>query len=397
MRWWRLLLPAAAAAAALWVSAGVGAASPPATGRIVEGRSMAGLALGTPVSVARRAWGLTCGGRLGPGQASGSCGGVRRAGGDTYIVTLSYNQLGRVDAVTGSDPGWTTSRGIGPGSPLRRLRAVYGHRLRSRINRVWSYFEVDRRVGATLYRTSFIGRTRYADVYNITVHRVYEISLSVSRPGGGGVVVDVRGAWPLTDLPLEVKVPWSDRREPLGTVRTDRRGRGTLTDPPGGALDLLLARRPAGTSSPVRIQVWAGWDTSSLVRHRRPLRADTTIPLAPAPVLSVAPEPVGVDGVASATVTGAEPGAFYGLSARWTCAAGAPGTRELSVQFDPVGPRVLRAGLELRSVAFERFDPACAGTSSGPNLGITVELRRFANGSASEVVATAPVTLTTPN
>ena len=398
MRWWRFLLPVAVAVIALSASSGVEAAAPPASGLIVEGRSVAGVALGTPISAVRRAWGLTCAGRLRPGQAQGNCVGVRRAAGTVYLAQVGYDQLGRVEAVTASDPAWRTPRGIGPGSPLRQLRRVYGSRLRSRITRVWSYFEVDRRIGPTLYRMSFLGRTRYADVYNITVHRVHEITLRASRPSAGGLVVAVQGAWPLMDLPLEMKLPWSSRRESLGTVRTDRRGRGELNDPPGGALDLVLAGRPAGTASPVRVEVWAGWDTSSLVRSRRPLRTSTAILLPPAPVLSVIPGPVGADGAATATVTGAEAGAAYALVARWTCTSGAPGARELFVQFDPAGPGTLRAGVELRSVAFERFDPACAGPAPGPTLGIALELRRLsAGGQGHEVAATAAVTLSSPS
>jgi hypothetical protein len=398
MRWWRLLLPAAVAVIALSASPGGEAAAAQASGLIVEGSSVAGVALGTPIAKVRRAWGLTCAGRLIPGQAQGSCTGVRRAAGTVFLAQVGYDQLGRVVAVTASDPGWKTSRGIGPGSPLRQLRRVYGSRLRSRVTRVWSYFEVDRRIGPTLYRTSFVGRTRYADVYNVTVHRVHEITLRASRPSAGGLVVAVHGAWPLTDLPLEIRPPWNRFRESLGTVRTDRRGRGELNDPSGGALDRALAGRPAGTASPVRVQVWAGWDTSSLVRSRRPIMTSTAIPLPPAPGLSVSPGPVGADGAATATVTGAEAGAAYALVARWTCTGGAPGTRELFAQFDPAGPGTLRAGVELRSVAFERFDPACAGPAPGPTLGIALELRRLsAGGQGYEIAATADVTLSSPS
>jgi hypothetical protein len=262
---------------------------------------------------------------------------------------------------------------------------------------VWSYFEVDRRVGQDLYRTSFLGRTRFADVFTVTIHTVHETSLEVSRPTGGGLVVEVEGAWPLMDLPLEVRLPWTGRREPLGTVRVDRRGRATLTDPPGGAFDLILAGRPARTPSPVRVEVWAGWDTSSLVRVRRPIVASTLAPLPPAPTLTLTPEPVGVDGAATATVTGAEARASYVLVARWTCANGTPGESDLSAQLDPAGPGVLRAAVELRQVALERFDPACAGPAPAPTLGATLELRRFeARSRRQEVAAMAAVTLSAP-
>jgi hypothetical protein len=103
----------------------------------------------------------------------------------------AYDQFGRVVEVAASDPARRTSRGVGPGSPLRQLRAVYGSRLHSRITRLWSYFEVDRRIGPTLYRTSFVGRTRLADVFTVTVRSVHEISLRVSRPSAGGLVVAI--------------------------------------------------------------------------------------------------------------------------------------------------------------------------------------------------------------
>ena len=362
--------------------AGSGRAAFPTSATVREGVGGGGVTIGMPIAQAVRTWNLKCP-RSRPGDGLRDCQMV--SGGRRFVQQVGVDQLGRVSSVTFRDPGFRTSRGIALGDRIAKLRSAYGSKLRSRITRVWSYFELDRRVGGQLRRTSFLGRTKVGDVVEFTVAQVRKPRLALSRPADGGLVVALTGWFPLADVPLTLSLgsdPLS-RSVELGTGRTDRRGALAFRDPPFGVVDELAARRV-----PVTATVRAPELYDSLVKRSPRVRATvliTTVPTPPPPTLTVAPSRAsGPDASVAVSLTGGA--GLFVLVARWTCGADPP--VEMSVETLP-GSSTTSVSLQfLRSA---RFSPACVGATPPAELPLTLVLR--SEGQAT-VLATAEVSLT---
>ena len=381
---------------ALLVVAQAGAAPPP-SGTLVEGVGGGGAVLGAPLAPVRQAWGLTC--RKASSAGNGVCHRLDRRGRLTGGITLWYDANGRIEALDVTNPRWRTRRGLAPGDRIPRVRALYGKAVPARLTRVWSYFEVEKRIGGQLRRTLIIGRTKVGDIWSVTVLRALETRLTATRPAEGGVVVTATGMAPRYTGTVQVLFPWLKASFPidLGMLRADRTGRAELRDPPGGLLDRQLALRPAGLTGPVTALIkLKELDYSSAVRPARAISTSIALPLA-IPRLSVSPR-VTDNGTLTVQVDGAETGASYSLAARWTCADGRAVQREINDPDEALarGGSTRTANLSVRDIAIERRDTACAGPAVTADLPVTVVLlRAVGTGSQDlgEAVAQADIVL----
>ena len=202
--------------------AGTAAAAPPSSAVLVTGVGVAGVSIGSPVAQVKRAWGVRCFAAR-PGEGDGSCQGITKVGGALYIAQVSFDQNGKVTAVTARDPRWRTRGGVGAGMTIARLRAAYGARLDARVTRVWSYFEVPSTVGGQRRLTSFLGRTKVGDVVSVTITNDTPRVLRATARPGGGMTVTGTGFSPLADYDLRVSVPWG--HEDLPATRALRLSR----------------------------------------------------------------------------------------------------------------------------------------------------------------------------
>ena len=370
-------------------------AAPPSSGTVVEGVGGGGAVIGAPLAPVRQAWGLTC--RKESPAGNGVCHRLDRRGRITGGVTLWFDAIGRIEALDVTTPRWRTRRGLAPGDRIPRVRALYGKAVVSRLTRVWSYFEVEKRVGGQLRRTLIVGRTKVGDIWSITVLNALETRLTATRPAEGGVVVTATGMKPLYTDTAEFVLPWlkASSAIDLGTLRADRTGRAELRDPPGGVLDRQLALRPAGLTGPVtaRIKLNA-LDYTSAIRNRV-ISTSIALALPAAPSLSVSPR-VTDSGALTVQVDGAEIAAFYSLAARWTCADGRAIQREINDPDEALarGGSTRTAGLSVRDIASERRDTACAGPAAAADLPVTVVLLRATGADSQEAVAQAEMLLT---
>ena len=375
-------------------------AAPPQSGTLVEGVGGGGAVIGAPLAPVRKTWGLTCN-RASP-AGNGVCHRLDRRGRITGGITLWYDANGRIEALEVTTPGWRTRRGLAPGDRISRVRVLYGKAVPARLARVWSYFELEKRIGGQLRRTKILARTKVGDIWTITVQRIFETRVTATRPDEGGVVVTATGMAPRYTGTVQVVFPWLTASSPidLGVLRADRTGRAELRDPPGGLLDRQLALRPAGLTGPVTALIkLKELDYSSSLRGGRAISTSIPLPLA-APRLSVSPR-VTDNGTLTVQVDGAETGAFYSLAARWTCVDGRTTQRGIP---DPDGALTRggptrTAGLSVQDIALERRDAACAGPAAvSSDLLVTVVLLRAVGAGSQETpgeaVAQAETVLT---
>ncbi len=355
----------AAVAAALLAAPGAGWAAIPSTGTIVEGSGPAAAPVGSSGAAAAARFGVTCRPALSRRARASYCG---RGG-----VTFEVDAAGRIAAWSFTSPGasgWRTRAGLGPGGSLSAARA----RLRGRavVTRAAGFvsYSARRTVGGAVRVTVVKGRERTGDITQVAV-AVQPRRILGGAPSGPapGLRVTLRDFAPREPVRISARAPWQRpvHAAVLGTPRAGLDGRGALVVPEGGALARVLALRPAGTASPVRILLTA-------VRART---AAVLVPLPPPPTLAPTAATVAEDAPGGVVITGGETGADYRVDAAWACPAAAPGALE-DVSDAVVVPRPGPVTAPL-TIAYEQagiFGQACRGDAAPAPAEITLTLIR---------------------
>ena len=242
----RRLGPVVMAAAAI-ACAGSAQAAIPASGTVVEGIGPSVGRIGTS--------GAAVAGRLGLVCRPASVGGSTKRCFTSLSAALNYAEVegsGKIEAWSFSDGSWRTPRGVGLGSSIAAVRAVYGARLSVRVTRVWTYMRLRRTVAGLPRVTFFLGRTKVGDVVQLAVwreHRQILRPVVAVTPAGRDLSIRLIDVAPKETWRVDVKAPWQEYAT-LPPVRTDARGNAIVVLPRrSGALAQILATRPAGTSS----------------------------------------------------------------------------------------------------------------------------------------------------
>ncbi|MGD9571272.1 MAG: hypothetical protein AB7V62_05260 [Thermoleophilia bacterium] len=377
--------PAAAVAVVLLAAPAAGQAAIPASGTIVEGSGPAAAPVGSSGAAAAARLGVACLPALSRRARVSWCG----RGGATFEVDAA----GRIASWRFTAPaadGWRTRAGLGPGGSLAAARA----RLRGRATVTRAAGSVSyttrRTVRGAVRVTVVTGRERAGRIARVVV-AVRPRRILAAAPSGPapGLRVALRDFAPREPVRISARAPWQRpvHAVVVGTPRAGLGGRGALVVPAGaGPLARVLALRPAGTPSPVRL----------LVTARGARTAAVLVPLPPPPTIAPVAGTVAEDAPGGVVVTGGETGADYRVDASWSCPAGPPGALE-DVSDAVVVRRPGPVTVPL-TVAYDQagiFGPACRGAAAPAPAEVTLTLvrrgRTAAGADSPEAVARTTV------